>query len=85
MDNYLYFEEGNMRITLSLHGVFSCFTTSKPSSQTMQECEGVYILIPTRWNLHDTIYEHNDEQMLNWKGSMTEPKDRQRILLSEIQ
>ena len=47
----------------------------------LEDCEEVYVLTPSRWNL----YAHNESHMLDWKGEMVEPKDMQTILLSEIE
>jgi hypothetical protein len=33
----------------------------------MKETEDIYLLIPSRWNLHDDSYATNEENMLDWK------------------
>ena len=83
-DHSLYFKDGGIRIPLTLNGIFSCFDTTKPTSQIMNDCRDVYILTPCKWNPHDTAYQNNEEQMLNYKGEMTDPKHCQRIILSDI-
>ena len=51
----------------------------------LEDCEGVYVLTPSRWNPHNSAYAHNEANMLDWQGEMVETKDRQTILLSEIE
>ena len=83
-DHSLYFKNENMRIPLALNGIFSYFNTTKPTDQTMNDCEDVLMLTPSRWNPHDFAYQQNEDQMLDWKGELSDPKHRQRILLEEI-
>jgi hypothetical protein len=83
-DHSVYFPETKFRIPLALWGVFSYFPTSKPSVQTLQECEETYVLTPSKWDPHQNAYASNEENMLDWQGEMVEKKYRKRILLSEI-
>ena len=46
-DHSIYFEESDFRIPLSLNGIFSYFTVSKPSVETLNSCEDVHLLTPT--------------------------------------
>ena len=48
----IIFKEENFRIPLTLHGTFSYFPTSKPTTQELEEPEDVYVLTPTTWNPH---------------------------------
>ena len=48
----IIFQETNFRIPLTLHGTFSYFPTSKPTTQELEEPEDVYGLTPTTWNPH---------------------------------
>jgi hypothetical protein len=84
-DHSIEFPETNFRIPLSLHGIFSYLPTDKPSPQMLEDCEEVYVLTPSRWNPHDSAYAHNEAHMLDWQGEMVQPKDRQTILLSEVE
>ena len=34
---------------------------------------------------HDSAYAHNEAHMLDWQGEMVQSKDRQTILLSEVE
>ena len=83
-DHSIYFPESEFRITLTLNGVFSGFSTSKPDIDTLRECEDIYLLTPTRWDPHDSAYGLNEEGMVDWQGEMVEKKYRRQVLLSEI-
>ena len=73
-----------MRMHLSLHGIFSYFNSTKPTAQFLNDCEDIYLLTPCRWNPHDSAYQQNEEQMLDWKGNLSDPKHHQRIILEDI-
>ena len=47
-DHSIYFPGENFRIPLSLWGVFSYYTTSKPSVETLNACDGVFLLTPKK-------------------------------------
>ena len=49
------------------------------------DCEEVYVLTPSRWDPHESAYAHKKAQMLDWQGEMVEHKNRQSILLSNIE
>ena len=83
-DHSIYFPETDFRIPLSLWGVFSYFPSSKPTAQTLQETEEVYLLTPSRWNPHCDSYAQNEENMLDWEGNMVERKDRMQILIDDL-
>ena len=51
----------------------------------MNGSEDVYVMTPSRWNLHSEAYAANEENMLDWEGNMIEKKDRVQILLSDIE
>ena len=77
------FQETNFRIPLTLHGTFSYFPTSKPSTQELEEQEDVYILTPTTWNPHSDAYVINEESMLDWEGNMKNEKDHEKRVVLE--
>ena len=58
-DHSIYFSESDLRIHLSLWGIFPYFITTKPTPQMLEECEDIYILTPSRWDPHNTAYVHN--------------------------
>ena len=79
------FHETNFRIPLTLHGTFSYFPTSKPSTQELEEPDDVYILTPTTWNPHSGAYVTNEESMLDWEGNMKHEKDHEKgVVLEDI-
>lgn len=83
-DHSLYFPEAELRIPLSLSGVFSGFVTSKPDIATLESCDDVYMLTPTQWDPHAHAWRLNEESMLDWQGDMIERQDRQQVLLSDV-
>ncbi len=84
-DHSIMFPETGFRIPLLLYGVFSYFSTSKPTVTMMQDSEEVYLLTPTNFNPHDDAYAANEESMLDWEGNMIERQHRTQIILSEIE
>ena len=84
-DHSIYFKEGNLRIPLSLNGIFSYFPTSRPTAKMMEESEDIYLITPPSWDPHNPNYGYNEEQMLDWQGELVEPKHRQKIVLSDVQ
>ena len=71
---------------LRLHGVFSYFTSSKPSNELLNNCTKVLLLTPDGpWNPNSDIYSRNKDNMLDYKGKMIEKEDRVRTLMSEIE
>ena len=81
----IIFQETNFRIPLTLHGTFSYFPTSKPTTQELEEPEDVYVLTPTTWNPHSDAYVINEESMLDWEGNMKHERDHEkRVVLEEI-
>ena len=84
-DHSLFFQEVNLRIPLQLHGVLSYFETIKPSTQSLNENENIYLLTPDKWNPHDTGYTSNKDGILDHEGNMIFHKHRQQIYLSDVQ
>ena len=84
-DHSMTFPETGFRIPLSLWGVFSYFSTSKPTTTMMRESEEVYLLTPPDFNPHDDAYAANEDSMVDWEGNMIEKRHRTQILLSEIE
>jgi hypothetical protein len=84
-DHAITFPETGFRIPLSLWGVFSCFPTSKPTLQDLEDPSSVYMITPPKWNPHSDAYAKNEELMLDWEGNMRPLKDREvRVILDEI-
>ena len=75
-DHSLYFTSSNVRIVLSLLGIFSYFPFRTPTHVDLDESP---VLVLTsdgpQWNPHSYSYTRNEENMLDWEGNMVEPKD----------
>ena len=84
MAHSLFFTETNLRIPLSLWGIFSYLPVSKPSEDELTSNDDVYLLTPSRWNPHSSAYASNESNMLDWQGNIKPVTDRQTILLSDI-
>ena len=84
-DHTIYFPNDDVRIALSLNGIFSYFPSRTPTRQELDTAD-VLVLTPegSTWNPHDSAYADNEENMLDWRGDMVEPKDRDRIVLEEL-
>ena len=82
-DHAIVFEDSNLKIPLALRGKFSYFDSSKPSRDTMLNCEEIYLLTPTHWNPHTSVYAENESNMVDWKGDVIEPKYRKQIILQD--
>ena len=85
LDHAITFKETEFQIPLSLWGTFSCFETSKPSVEFLQQCEEIYLLTPTRFNPHCDTYSHNEDNMLDWEGNIVQGNPDRHILLSQIE
>ena len=79
----IIFQETNFRIPLTLHGTFSYFPSSKPTTQELEEPEDVYILTPTTWNPHSDAYVINEESMLDLEGNMKHERDHEKSVVLE--
>ena len=55
-DHLIYYPEEKVRIPLSVWEVFSYFPTSKPSVETLNACEEVFLLTPNIWDPHQSPY-----------------------------
>ena len=84
-DHSLFFPGADVGIPLSLMGIYSYFPSRTPTRTELEECR-VLLMTPegSSWNPHSDVYTRNEESMLDWNGQMIEPKDRVRILLSDI-
>ena len=82
VDNYVItFVEMGFRIPLSLWGIFSYFSTSKPTHDDLLNPNEVYILSPATWNPHSDAYSTNEESMLDCEGNMQQKRDRQHWII----
>lgn len=84
-DHAVTFPETGFRIPLSLWGVFSCFTSTKPTKDDLEDPTDVYMLTPPNWNPHSTVYADNEESMLDWEGNLRQGRDRpMRVVIDKI-
>ena len=65
-DHSLYFKDKDLRIPMSLDGIFSYFPTDKPTVQDLEECETILYLTPeTSWDPHMDVYARNEANMVD--------------------
>lgn len=74
-DHSILFPAHNLRIPLSLHGIFSFFTTSKPTLQDLRrdDVEVVALTPDGFWNPNDESYALNEDAFLDWQGDLVLP------------
>ena len=60
-DHLIYFPEEKSRIPLSLWGVFSYLPTTKPSVETLNACDEVFLLTPNIWDPRQSSYLYNKD------------------------
>ena len=53
-----------LTIPLLLNGKFSYFPTRKPTLEELQQAKQIYSLTPEEFNLHNSAYSQNEENML---------------------
>ena len=73
-DHALVFDDG-FWIPMQLHGIFSFFTTTKPTDEEVERTEDVYLLTPDQFNPHHVAYALNEDATLDWEGNIIAPKD----------
>lgn len=85
-DHSIYFADVDIRIPLSLWGVFSYFNTRMPTLDELNGCDQVLTLTPisNTWDPHNSTYAHNEANMLDWEGNLIAPKDRRKIIIDDI-
>ena len=83
-DHSIYFKDFDLRIPLSLWGIFSYFSSRKPVDADVDNTETIFITPDgPSWNPHSDIYARNEENMLDWRGDMVEKQHRRRVLFDE--
>ena len=83
-DHCLHFKN-YLKITMSLHGIFSYFLMTKPTLEMLQECEDIFLLTPSTWDSHNTAFSNNEEKMLNWQRNMIEANHHKKICFEGIE
>lgn len=71
----LYWPEEDVRIPLSLHGIFSYFKTRKPTMEELQADLPVVSLTPSGpWDPSSTEFAKQEEAMTRWDGEISNPR-----------
>jgi hypothetical protein len=84
-DHSITFPETGFRILMSLWGIFSYFSTTKPTATMMQESEEIHLLTPSQFNPRDDAYAMNEDSTLDWEGNIVERQHVAPVLLTEIE
>ena len=73
----IYSPEHDFRIPLQLDGIISFMPTRRPSQKELNELESIE-LTPnvTEWNPHDDSYSQQEYSMLNYRGEVKVPEDK---------
>ena len=83
-DHSIIFPTMNFRIPLQLFGVFSYFSTSKPTENDMLAGYDVHVMTPERWNPHSDAYEQNEANTVDREGNIKQPKDRTKVIIEDL-
>ena len=83
-DHSIIFPTTNFRIPLQLFGVFSYFSTAKPTENDMLAGYDVHVMTPERWNPHSDVYEQNKASIVDWEGNIKQPKDRIKVIIVDL-
>ena len=73
-DHSIFSPSDNVRIPLSLWGVFSYFPSRMPTRAELLECDVLVLTPKGSWNPHSDLYARNEENMMDWEGQMVEKK-----------
>lgn len=80
----IHFIENDLRIPLSLWGIFSYFPSRRPNDGDSTDSSSIFITPDSQsWNPHSDVYARNEERMLDWRGDIVEPKNRMPFLLED--
>ena len=64
-DHAAHFSNDNLRITLKLYGIISCFTSKNPSIETLNESDKSLFLTPSSlYHLHKVSRTEIEDRML---------------------
>ena len=84
-DNHeIIFPTTGFRIPLQLFGIFSYFSRTKPTENDMLAGHDVYVMTAERWNPHSDAYKQNEANIVDWEGSIKQPKDRIKVIIDEL-
>ena len=74
-DHSITFPTTGFRIPLQLYGIFSYFSTTKPTEDDMLAGHDVYVMTPEKWSPHSDAYKQNEANIVDWEGNIKQPKD----------
>jgi hypothetical protein len=82
----IYFDDADLRIPLGLWGVFFYFPSRRPTTKELQSDDNEVLLLTPNgsWDPHSDVYAHNEENMTDWQGNISEPAQRPQILLEAV-
>ena len=84
-DNHsIAFPTTGFRIPLQLFGVFSYFSTTKPTEDDMLAGHDVYVMTPEKWNPHSDAYAQNEANIVDWEGNIKQQKDWIKVIIDEL-
>ena len=83
-DHSIIFPTTSFRIPLRLFGIFSYFSTTKPTENNMLAGHDVYVMTPEIWNPHSDEYEQNEANIVDWEGNIKQPKDRIKVIIEDL-
>ena len=83
-DHSITFPTTGLRIPLQLFGIFSYFSTTKPTEDDMLAGHDVYVMTPEKWNPHSDAYEQNEASIVDWEGNIKQPKDRIKVIIEDL-
>ena len=85
MDNHsIMFPMTGFQIPLQLFGIFSYFSTTKPTEDDILAGHDVYVMTPEKWNPHSDAYEQNEANIVDWEGNIRQPKDQIKVIIDEL-
>ena len=83
-DHSITFPTTGLRIPLQLFGIFSYFSTTRPTEDDMLAGHDVYVMTPEKRNPHSDAYEQNEASIVDWEGNIKQPKDRIKVIIEDL-
>ena len=85
LDHSIMFNSTGFWIPLYLWGIFSYFSSQRPTKEDLLAGHDIYVLSPSKWDPHSEVYGQNEANMTSWEGNVKEPKDRlHQVVIDEI-
>ena len=85
LDHSIMFNSTCFQILLYLWGIFSYFSTRRPTKEDLLAGHDVYVLSPSKWDPHSEVYGQNEANMTDWEGNVKEPKDQlHQVVIDKI-